>query len=269
MKRSAVIVFLSWLFLGVLGFASEEEQSLIRLGEECEARSDESGMLERALDYYQKAAQINPQSEKAWEKISSVCWCIGDQLPMKKQKKEKLAYYELGMEAGKKALTINPESVGGTYWYAVNFAATGEVKGIIQSLWMLPRLFEYMDKVEKLDKTYNYRAVNRFWTVILIKVPNPILRIAGHNRKEAIELMQEAIGFEPGYLGNHLVLAGVYYKLREKKKTKEKLKWLVAGADPDALPEKRGDNRQIVKRSAQILKAIEKGQKVKDIEFYR
>ncbi len=225
-------------------------------------------MLEMALDYYQKAARINPQSEKAWEKISRVRWHIGDELPMKK-KKEKLAYYDLGMEAGKKALTINPESVGGTYWYAANFAATGEVKGIINSLWMLPRLFEYMEKVERLDKTYDYGAVNRFWTVILIKVPNPILRIAGHSRKEAIELMQEAIGFGPGYLTNHLMLAGVYYKLREKKKTKEKLKWLITSADPDALPERRGDNRQIVKRSAKILEAIEKGQKVKDNEFYR
>ncbi len=262
-----MIIFIFWLFLGVLCFASEEEQSLIRSGEQCEARSDETGMLEMSLEYYQRAARINPQSEKAWESISRVYWHIGDELPEKK-KKEKLAYYDLGLEAGKKALAINPESVGGTYWYAANFAATGEVKGILQSLWMLPRLFGYMEKVEKLDKTYDYGAVNRFWTVVLIKVPGPILRIAGHSRREAIELMQEAIVFGPGHLTNHLMLAGVYYKVKEIEKAKEKLRWLTS-ADPDALPEKRGENRQIVKRSAKILEAIEKGQKVKDVEFYR
>lgn len=185
-----------------------------------------------------------------------------------KRKKEKLAYYDRGMKAGKKAMAINPDSVGGTYWYAANFAATGEVKGIVKSMWMLPKLFEYMEKVEKLDKTYDYGAVNRFWTVILIKVPNPILRIAGHSHKEAVELMQEAISFGPGHLTNHLMLAGVYYKLKEKKKAKEKLRWLTQ-ADPDDLPEKSGDNRLIVKRSAEILKAIEKGQKIKENEFYR
>lgn len=71
MKRYAVTIFFLWLFLGVICFASEE-QSLIRSGEQCEARSDESGVLEMALEYYQKAARINPQSEKAWEKISRV-----------------------------------------------------------------------------------------------------------------------------------------------------------------------------------------------------
>lgn len=261
------IIFLSWLFLGSLCFASEDEQSLIKSGDECEARSDKSGMLEKALEYYQEAAQVNPQSEMVWEKISRVYWHIGDQLPIKR-KKEKLAYYDQGMKAGEKAMAINPESVGGTYWYAANFAATGEVKGILQSLWMLPKLFEYMEKVEKLDKTYDYGAVNRFWTVVLIKVPNPILRIAGHSHKEAVELMQEAIGYGPGHLSNHLMLAGVYYKLKEIEKAKEKLKWLT-GADPEALPEERGDNRQIVKRSAYILKAIENGKKVKDNDFYR
>jgi cytochrome c-type biogenesis protein CcmH/NrfG len=69
---------------------------------------------------------------------------------------QKLAAYERGRQAAKRAAALDPRNPEAHFWYAINTACWGQTKGIVRALFLLPtvqtvhRTLRRLDGVQKL-----------------------------------------------------------------------------------------------------------------------
>ena len=129
--------------------------------------------INQALALLEKAAELDPKNKEIWVQLAWRYWMLGDDMSQesKEEKKQRQELFEKGQAAGEKAMAINKRSVGGLYWYNVNMAAGGEMKGILESLSLAGQLFSNISRVDRRDPYYLYGATRRFGSEIFVRVP--------------------------------------------------------------------------------------------------
>ena len=207
-------------------------------------RLDEAALRE-AIGMLEKASQLDPKSEAIWIEIAWRYWMVGDALPKKTgaQKEVRLKLFEKGMAAGGKAKAINPRSVGGLYWYTVNMASAGEMRGVLSSLSMGGTLFGNMSRVDRRDPYFLYGATRRFGSELFVRIPGFLTRQFGFTPEYTIEDLQANIERWPNYFDNYNFLARVYWWAEDKENALQQLEY-VLGHDPAAMPEEQAENRR-------------------------
>jgi tetratricopeptide (TPR) repeat protein len=68
--------------------------------------------------------------------------------------REKLAAYEEGREAGRRAVELAPRSILAHFWYAANTARWGQVNGVLRSLFLLPTVRKEIETMVRLDPRF-------------------------------------------------------------------------------------------------------------------
>ena len=110
-----------------------------------------------------------------------------------------------GVECGKTAATVAPDSVSANFWYASCMAAHSRELGMTNCLFYLDPVELHGNLALEIDETYcnagPLRLMGRFYSTA------PVPPVGPGNRKKAMELARRAFELEPGYLGNKIVLA--------------------------------------------------------------
>jgi tetratricopeptide (TPR) repeat protein len=108
---------------------------------------------------------------------------------------EKLAAYDRGRQAARRAVDQSPKNALAHLWYAVNTARWGQTRGILNSLSLLPAVKEEIGIVLELDPTlpgaYSL-AGNVFY-----EVP----RLLGGDLKKAEEMFRKGLEYDPHFTG--------------------------------------------------------------------
>lgn len=236
--RVFMMALILCLCLPLLAAASGGE--LVKQGDELFAQRVDMAKARQAAQAYTQAMEADPQNAQAAWKLARVQYWLGKHA---EGDDAKIADFEKGIAAAKKAIAIDPKSKGGHYWLGVSYGLYGSAKGITKSLALIDPIKEEMAQVIELDPKYDSGGAYRVLGRLYFKVPG----LFGGDNDKAIENLQEAIKYGPNRWLNHLYLAEVYVDEDETGKAKTLLKAVLAGP-PETGMEPEWDEEKIKAR---------------------
>jgi tetratricopeptide (TPR) repeat protein len=211
--------------------------------------------INQALALLERAAELDPKNEEIWIQLAWSYWMLGDEMPQdsKEEKKRRQELFEKGQAAGEKAMAINKRSVGGLYWYNVNMASAGEMRGILESLSLAGQLFSNISRVDRRDPYYLYGATRRFGSEIFVRVPTWLTERFGFKPEYVEEDLLMNIERWPNYFDNYTYLARVYVWSDQKDKAIDMLEFVLSN-DPNIMPEEKAENERQQKIAREMWK---------------
>lgn len=156
--------------------------------------------LKAALE---KAAQSDPDSD-TFLALAQVCFMYGDVRATSEQ--AKLAAYDCGRRAAKRAIELAPRSAPAQFWYGTNTGRWGETKGIMRSLFLLPTVKEAMQTALALDP--GYAPAYALGGSIYSEVPG----YAGGDLDRSEAMFRKGLELDPRYTNMRLGLARTLLK---------------------------------------------------------
>lgn len=95
-----------------------------------------------------RAAETDPQVENLLA-LAQIAFLAGD--IRARTPEDKLAAYEQGRQAARRAAELAPRSARAHFWYATNAGRWGQTKGVLRSLFLLPEVTRGMETALELD----------------------------------------------------------------------------------------------------------------------
>ncbi len=179
-----------------------------------ETRHLDKDNLEKSYELLVDIVEKAPDNLRAHYELSKVCYLMGDS---QVKKEDKLKFYNRGIEYGKRAIELNGNSSWAHFWYMVNIGRTGETKGVLNSLELVPTIRKEIDIVLKLDPKHTGAMDAK--AMLYYELPG----ILGGNLNKSIEYLSKAIAIDSNYTILYVDMAKVYIK----KKDYEKARWFL------------------------------------------
>lgn len=156
--------------------------------------------LKAALE---KAAETDPDVDTLLA-LAQVCFIYGDVRALTEE--EKLAAYDRGRQAAKRAIELAPKSAPAQFWYGTNTGRWGQTKGIMRSLFLLPTVKEAMQTALVLDP--GYAPAYALGGSIYYEVPG----FAGGDLDRSEAMFRKGLELDPRYTNMRLGLARTLLK---------------------------------------------------------
>ena len=156
--------------------------------------------LKAALE---KAAEADPDFDTLLA-LAQVCFIYGDVRATTEE--AKLAAYDRGRQAAKRAIELGPKSAPAQFWYGTNTGRWGQTKGVIRSLYLLPTVKEAMQTALALDP--GYAPAYALGGNIYYEVPG----YAGGDLDRSEVMFRKGLGLDPHYTSMRLGLARTLLK---------------------------------------------------------
>lgn len=199
---------------------------------------DEPGHSDRAIDLFKKVLEIDPKNEEAFWKLSRSLRWRGD---IASSSEEKLGYYKEGERWAKRAIDINPQSVGGHLMLGIAYGRIGETQGVMKSLSLISPIKKEMNAVLERDPSND--VAHHVLGVLYRKVPG----LMGGSIKKSIEELQEAVRLNPASTPSYLDLAKSYLEKGEKKEASATLEKLLLIDHPSDRVQSKRDRAEAEK----------------------
>ena len=177
--------------------------------------------------------------------LAHICFIWGD--VRAKTPDEKLAAYEQGRQAAKRAVELAPRNVLAHFWYGTNTARWGQTKGVMRSLFLLPSVKHEIETVLELDPTFapGYALAGN----VYYEVPT----LLGGDLDRAEQMFRKGLALAPRFTAMRVGLAKTLIK---KGRLAEARKELQAVLDEKA-PENLADwTVKDSKRARELLESI-------------
>jgi tetratricopeptide (TPR) repeat protein len=169
--------------------------------------------------------------EAAW-KLARVCYWLGEHVPRADQRRQ----YERGVEAGRRAIAIDPKRPDGHFWMAANMGMLAESFGLRQGLKYRGPIKDSLETVLRIDPTYQQGSADRALGRWYFKVPG---LFGGSNRK-SVEHLQRSLTYNPNSTVSHYFLAETLLDMDRAAEARTELqKVLDAPLDTEWAPEDR------------------------------
>ena len=186
----------------------------------------------RAAESWQAASTSNPKDFEAAWKLSRADYWLGNHAP----EMERRTFLEAGIEAGKRAVAIEPNRPEGHFWIAANMGGLAESYGLRAGLKYRKPIKEELETTLRIDPAFQQGSADRGLGRWYFKVPG----LFGGDRKLAEEHLRKALSFNPNSTASHYFLAEVFLEDNRKAEARAELqKVLDAPLDPEWAPEDR------------------------------
>ena len=172
--------------------------------------------LQKSIDMFDQIVKESKDTNVLYEAYwmqSRVYLTLGDQA--EPTHTDALKDYEAGKAAGEQAIKINPKGAMGYFWYAANLGRMGQVKGILNSLFMLPTFRKNLDEAYRLAP--NEPEVLEAYGEMYNQLP----WIAGGSASKAIDYFKRSLKSDPNFtlsmaeMGSAYINDGKYEQARE------------------------------------------------------
>ncbi len=139
---------------------------------------------------------------------------------------EKIRLFERAKAIAETLQAINPNNPDGYMWWAIPQGRIGQVRGVLNSLFMVPDLKKMFNKTLELDSSYAaaYDALG----VLYYELPS----FAGGDLKKAEKFLIQGLRVDPNYTVIRLDLAKVYIKQRRYEDAKRELLYILKTSKP-------------------------------------
>jgi tetratricopeptide (TPR) repeat protein len=136
--------------------------------------------------------------------LAQVCFIWGDVRATTSA--QKLAAYDEGRAAARRAVELDPRNAAAHFWYGTNTARWGQTKGVVRSLFLLPTVQEEIQTVLNIDPKFT--PVYALAGNVLYEVP-PLL---GGDLRKAEEMFRTGLEQDPKLTGMRVGLAKTLIK---------------------------------------------------------
>lgn len=151
-RRAAAVVLLAGLLTALGSAPGGASPALVAELEAAAARYHEDpGALDRVYQALQQAAERPDAEVSTLIALASAASLWGDVRAATPE--QKLAAYERGREAARRAIAREPRSAQAHFWYATTTARWGQTRGVLRSLFLLPEVRRAIATVLELDPT--------------------------------------------------------------------------------------------------------------------
>lgn len=161
-------------------------------------------------NYLMTEPQISRNYEIAWQ-TARLVYFIGNYGAGEKRfvdTKAGVKLFNYGVEAGKLAVSLNPEKVEGNYWYAIDLGSYGLAKGIISAAINASDGMDALKKAMSIDPSYHWYGSSR----ILGRYYQELPVLFGGSSEKAKQMLTLASNKAPEYDNNWLFLGRFYLK---------------------------------------------------------
>ena len=216
--------------------------------------------IDRTIEILEGKLKEDPQDIEALLLLSRTWLTYG--YVKAKSKEELIRVFENGKLIAEKALKLEPDNPDAHFFYVANLASIGDVKGLFNSLFMLPEVRRELDLILELDP--NHENGLAMQGALFYYLPG----ILGGDIKISEIYIRRALSVDP-----HLSSAKLYLamNLRKQKRYEEaltELHELVMDQDPTFYPDWHLNRKYALRMIKRINKQMEKesgkGIKLKD-----
>lgn len=183
--------------------------------------------VQQGIDLLQRAAAENPRDYEAWWRIAKFENFLGRQA---QDDRAAVGIYQAGVEAGERAVTLQPSRVEGHFWLGANYGLLAEAEGWLKGLRLLDTVRNEMETVIRIDPGYEASAGERTLARIFYRAPF----FKGGDKQRSIELLQDCLRRNPHDSFAMLYLADDYMAVGRKSEARALLEQIV-GLCPDPL----------------------------------
>jgi tetratricopeptide (TPR) repeat protein len=176
--------------------------------------------------------KADPSSfESAWKLSRTMYWLGGHDVASMRR-----GHLERGVEAGRKAATLEPKRPEGHFWMAADMGALAESFGLRQGLKYRGEIKEALETVLRLDPAFQNGSADRALGRWYFKVPG----LFGGSKQKSAEHLRKSLTYDPNSTASHFFLAETLFELDRDAEAREELrKTIAAPVNPDWEPEDR------------------------------
>jgi len=215
MKARVSLVVFCLFGMALFVFSQSADDLVVQADELLLSLADMKTAKDILAKYETAAETIENKYDVNW-KMSRIFYHIGIHTADKKEQQE---IFTNAIALAEKAIALEPEKPDGHYWLAVNNGKFGESKGVMKSLGLVKPIKESLNKVIKLDRSYEEGGADRVLGRVFFKVPG----IAGGDKDESLRRLLKSIEYGPNDPVTLLYLGETYLALKEIDKAREAL----------------------------------------------
>jgi len=178
-----------------------------------------NGAFEKAENILDSLLAISDKKDDVYWRLSLLYYKRGY---VEKNKKLKLKFYEKGIAYGDSGREINPDNLDAAFWYAANKGSVGELKGVMNSLYMVGELKSIGNEILKRDKD------NIVARILLANIYVALPGLMGGSADKAIKLLNDALEIDSCFTAVYVPLAEANLKKKKKEKAKEVIQRLLS-----------------------------------------
>ncbi len=206
----------------------------------------------RAADFWRADLARSPQAfDTAWKLARADYW-LGGHVPENEQR----AFFEEGIEAGRKAVALQPNRPEGHFWIAASMGALAESLGFRGIKYRKP-IKEELETVLRLDSAFQQGSADRALGRWYFKVP----RLLGGSRSLAERHLRESLKYNPNSTSSHFFLAEVLLDDGRTADARAELQRVLdAPFDPEWTPE----NQDFKAKARALLQRLSHTKDTKD-----
>ncbi len=168
--------------------------------------------------------------DAAWRLGRAGYW-LGEHLPTESAR---LAAFETGMDAARKAIAAQAARPEGYFWLAANMGGFAEIKGVRAGLKYRSPIRQNIEKVLAIDPAFQKGSGDRALGRWYFKVPG----LFGGSNKKSEEHLRRSLTYHPQSIASRFFLAETYEDMGRKTDAIRMLQEIAAlGIDPDWAPE--------------------------------
>ena len=182
--------------------------------------------------------------ESAWKLARARYWLGGHA-----EDKQRKAYLEAGIAAGRTAAAVAPAKPEGHFWIAANMGALAESFGMRQGLKYRGDIKDALETVLRRDPAFLHGSADRALGRWYYKVPG----LFGGSDKKSEQHLRKSLTYNPNSHSSLFFLAETLIALKKKDEARATLqKLLDAPIDPEWAPE----DREFKKKGAALLATL-------------
>jgi tetratricopeptide (TPR) repeat protein len=167
--------------------------------------------------------------EAAW-KLARACYWLGGQVPAGAQRSQ----LERGIDAGQRAVALQPGRPEGHFWMAANMGRLAESAGLRQGLKYRGRIRDELQTVLRIDPSFQHGSADRALGRWYLKVPG----LFGGSKQKSVEHLQRSLTYDPDSTASHYFLAETLDAMNRRAEARAQLqKVLDAPFRPEWAPE--------------------------------
>lgn len=219
MKRTSALLLIMSTALWAMPMDSLCDQAAYLLFN----RHLENGHLDSAYALLAQGRSEDPRHERCLYLWSRIHVQKGDNA---EAKSDKFSLYERSKAIADTLRELSPDNPFGQMWWAVAQGRIGQIRGVMNSLFMVPTLKKSFSRVLELDPghTTAYDA----YGVLYYELPG----IFGGSLAKSEQYFKTGLEIDPDYTVLRLDLAKVYIRQKRWAEAREQLNELVETTDP-------------------------------------
>jgi tetratricopeptide (TPR) repeat protein len=208
--------------LVVMSLGSRWHQPVVSAGQEpaadpdrlYDAREDLTSAL-AAADVWAARLALDPRDFEAAWKLARAAYWLGSQVPSGERRRQ----YERGLEAGRRAVELEPNRPEGRFWMAATMGAMAESFGLRAGIRYRGPVKREFEAVLKTAPAYSDGAADRGLGRWYFRVP----WLFGGSRDKAIEHLQRSLTYDPANAASHFFLAETYFSMDRDEDARREL----------------------------------------------